>query len=76
MWVDEIKRCYENMEEISIHEKLLDLYRTYLCIGGMPAAINAYKDVNEEILLWNKKIVQNIIMSYLAYMNKYTLNNA
>lgn len=55
MWVDEIKRCYENMEEISIHEKLLDLYRTYLCIGGMPAAINAYKDVNEEILLWNKK---------------------
>lgn len=76
MWVDEIKRCYENMEEISIHEKLLDLYRTYLCIGGMPAAINAYKDVNEEILLWNKKIVQNIIMSYLADMNKYTLNNA
>lgn len=76
MWVDEIKRCYKNMEEISIHEKLLDLYRTYLCIGGMPAAINAYKDVNEEILLWNKKIVQNIIISYLADMNKYTLNNA
>ena len=39
MWVDEIKRCYENLEEISIHDKLIDMYRTYLCIGGMPAAV-------------------------------------
>ncbi len=76
MWVDEIKRCYNNLEEISIHEKLLDLYRTYLCIGGMPAAIQAYIDVNEEILLWDKKITKNIITSYLADMNKYTANNA
>ena len=75
MWIDEIKRCYNNLEEISIHEKLLDLYRTYLCIGGMPEAIKNYIDIKEEILVWNKKIVQNIIMSYLADMNKYTLNN-
>ena len=75
MWVEEIKRCYYNLKEISIHEKLLDLYRTYLCIGGMPAAVKAYKEVNEEILLWNKNIVKDIIMSYLADMNKYTLNN-
>ena len=39
-------------------------------------AIKAYKEVNEEILLWNKNIVKNIIMSYLADMNKYTLNNS
>lgn len=76
MWVDEIKKCFNNLEEISIHEKLLDLYRTYLCIGGMPEAIKNYINVKEEILLWNKKIIQNIIMSYLADMNKYTLNNS
>lgn len=76
MWVEEIKRCYNNLEEISIHEKLLELYRTYLCIGGMPAAVKAYKEANEEILLWDKKIIKNIIMSYLADMNKYTLNNS
>ncbi len=75
MWVDEIKRCYENMEKISIHEKLIEMYRTYLCIGGMPAAILAYKNVNEDILLWDKNILKNIILSYLADMNKYTLNN-
>lgn len=76
MWVDEIKRCYENIEEISIHDKLIDLYRAYLCVGGMPAAVLEYKNVNEDILLWNKRILKNIILSYLADMNKYTLNNS
>ena len=76
MWVDEIKKCYEKLEEISIHEKLLDMYRTYLCIGGMPSAVLDYKNSNEDILLWNKKILKNIVLSYLADMNKYTLNNS
>lgn len=75
MWIDEIKRCYENLEEISIHNKLIDMYRAYLCIGGMPAAVLDYKNVNEDILLWNKNILKDIILSYLADMNKYTLNN-
>ena len=76
MWIEEIKRCYETLEEISIHEKLLELYRTYLCIGGMPAAIKAYKESNEEILLWNKNIIKDIITSYLADMNRYTDNSS
>ncbi len=75
MWVDEIKKCYTNLEEISIHDKLIDIYRTYLCIGGMPNAVLNYKNVNEEILLWNRNILRDIILSYLADMNKYTLNN-
>lgn len=75
MWVDEIKRCYENLEEISIHNRLIDMYRAYLCIGGMPAAVLDYKKVNEDILFWNRNILKNIILSYLADMNKYTLSN-
>ena len=37
---DEIKKCYENniaMDSV-LHEKALNLYRLYLCIGGMPEA--------------------------------------
>lgn len=75
MWVEEIKRCFNNLEEISIHDKLIDLYRTYLCIGGMPAVINNYKSVNQEILSLDKKIIKDIITSYLADMNKYTYTN-
>lgn len=76
MWVDEIKRCYDNLEEISIHDKLINMYRAYLCIGGMPAAVLDYKNVKEDILSWNRNILKNIILSYLADMNKYTLNNS
>lgn len=74
MWIEEIKRCYEKMEKISIHEKLLNLYRTYLCIGGMPEAIKNYKEVGEDILLIDKKIIKDIVTSYKADMNKYVKN--
>ena len=40
--IDEIKKCYENnlaMDSV-LHNKALDLYRLYLCVGGMPEAIN------------------------------------
>lgn len=74
MWLDEIKKCYKNLKEISIHEKLLELYRTYLCIGGMPAAVKSYIDSNEEILLWDKNIIKDIIFSYISDMNRYTDN--
>jgi len=71
MWLDEIKRCYEEMEQISIHDKLLELYRVYLCLGGMPDSIKQYIEVNEDIFLVDKKILSNIVSSYLADMNKY-----
>lgn len=75
MWIQEIKRCYEKMEPISIHNKLLDMYRAYLCVGGMPESIKNYRDNNEDILLYNKKILNNIRVSYLADMNKYVISN-
>ena len=76
MWVEEIKRCFKNLEEISIHEKLLELYRIYLCIGGMPEAIKNYIEEKEEILLFDKSIAPNLIIQYLADMNKYTKNRS
>ena len=75
MWIEEIRRCYKNMERISIHEKLMRYYRYFLCIGGMPEAVKNFVEVDEEILLFNDKIIKNIITSYLADMNKYTVNN-
>lgn len=74
MWADEIRKCFEKTEPIFIHDQLLELYRTYLCIGGMPKAVENYVS-KKNILLWDKKIVSDIITSYLADMNKYTLNN-
>ena len=49
MWIDEFKRCYDKNEPIVVHDKLLDLYRTYLYIGGIPESINNYINAKENI---------------------------
>lgn len=71
MWVDEIKEAYSEMRNTSIHEKLINEYRTYLCIGGMPESIKNYVQVGEDILKYDKNINKNIVMAYIADMKKY-----
>ncbi len=71
--IEMIKEHYEtNTPMIDImHEELLSLYRLYLCVGGMPAAVKNIIDVDKDILKYNKKINQNIINGYISDMKKY-----
>ena len=75
--INEIKNCYDKNEKMTdvLHQKLMDLYKRYMCIGGMPACVNNYLNCNKDILKYDKKIIQNIINSYLNDMNKYVLNS-
>ncbi|MDR1975346.1 MAG: DUF4143 domain-containing protein [Bacteroidales bacterium] len=54
-----------------IHEKALLLYRTYLCVGGMPANILQYIENEKDIIAFNWQVPQNILTGYLADMAKY-----
>lgn len=74
--IDEIKTCYENntaMDSV-LHNKALDLYRLYLCVGGMPESINNLLSNNKDILKYDKSIIEDIYQSYLNDMNKYVEN--
>lgn len=75
--IDEIYKCYNEMTPMSnpLHEKLLGLYRLYLCIGGMPQAVQNIVNVNQNIFEFDKGIITNIIESYLNDMNQYIFNN-
>lgn len=75
--IDEIYKCYNEVIPMAnaLHEKLLYLYRLYLCVGGMPQAVQNIVDVNQNIFDFDKTIVKNIIESYLNDMNQYILNN-
>lgn len=75
--IDEIYRCYNEVIPMTnvLHDKLLNLYRLYLCVGGMPQAVQKIVDVNQNIFDFDKTIVKNIIESYLNDMNQYILNN-
>ena len=73
---DEIKKCYENNTAIDpvLHQKALDLYRLYLCVGGMPESIDNLLANNKDILKYDRSIIEDIYQSYLNDMNKYVSN--
>ncbi len=72
---DKINECFYNecvMPE-AIHETLINLWRIYLCIGGMPQIVQEYLRVNEDLLGMNESLSSTIITAYLSDMSKYTL---
>ncbi len=75
IFIAEIKKCYQNNEKMSdvIHEKLLDYYRMFLCVGGMPKMVLSLQET-QNILNVDRTIIANIIVAYLSDMNKY-INN-
>ncbi len=75
-FVEEIKKCYQNntpMDQV-LHEKALNLYRLYLCVGGMPEAVKNLLDNEKDILKFDATIIKDIYQSYLSDMNKYVKN--
>ena len=76
--INEIRKKNKKNEAMDpvLHEKALNLYRLYLCIGGMPEAINNLLDNNKDILKFDKSIIEDIIQSYINDMNKYVQNKS
>lgn len=74
--VDEIKKCYIESTPMDsvLHEKALNLYRLYLCVGGMPEAVKDIIANEKDILKFDKTIIEDIYQSYLNDMNKYVSN--
>jgi len=64
-----IKEAYERMIPLSLHETALELYKTYIVVGGMPRAVIEYvttKDFN--FVLASQKTLND---AYIADMAKY-----
>lgn len=71
-----IKESYKNMKPMleAVHEKALNLYNEYMCIGGMPSNILEYIKEGKDISKYKDDLSNIIITSYLADMSKYTEN--
>ncbi len=72
--VNIIRECFESVEVMpeALHQKAIDLYRNYLIIGGMPAAINEFNDTGKLITV--SDVQYQILDNYLADMSKYATN--
>jgi len=71
--VELIKECYQDFSPLSLHEKALDLYKTYLIVGGMPKAVGEYIRTNDfNFVIATQKSIND---AYIADMAKYAKPN-
>lgn len=75
--VKEIKEHYNDNTPIldSLHENLLELYKNYLVIGGMPEVVSNYISNNSNLQEVDFSLQNNIVVAYIMDMNKYTYKN-
>lgn len=64
-----IRKSYETMSPLSLHDTAMDLYKTYLVVGGMPKAILDYVETNDFNFVIDTQ--KNLNNSYIADMAKY-----
>lgn len=71
-----VKRKFESKDLIDqyIHQELIDVFRTYMFVGGMPEAVQTFLDYKDKKILAYKetsKKIQEIYDDYLADMGLY-----
>ena len=69
--IDYLRECYEKQQVISelIHDKMLQHFRRYLVVGGMPAAVQEY--VSSGDISKVNRIQENILKLYKKDFTKY-----
>lgn len=69
--VSSLRKKYERQESLddATHAKILDMFRKYLLVGGMPDAVNAF--VTEKNIQLVRQIQSEIYAYYAADASKY-----
>ena len=70
----EVRNCFISDKEMfeSGHEKLIEIYKEYLYVGGMPASILHHISNERDLTKYKKETKQDILSDYIADMSKYT----
>ena len=59
----------ENEMPPSTHERLIEIYKSFLVIGGMPEAVSAFLDTGS--ILESQKVHRDIVMNFMDDFQKY-----
>jgi predicted AAA+ superfamily ATPase len=69
--IETLRECFTSRRPVppAIHDRMLELFRTYIVVGGMPAVVDAYVQTQHfgEVL----KLQRNIIRDYTDDIAKY-----
>lgn len=73
--ISSVRSAWENRQRVDdfVHTKLIELFRLYLVVGGMPAAVNQYIETNnlQEVMA----VQQDIIRLYKRDIAQYDPDN-
>ena len=75
MFLSNIRKKYENLETLDepTHYKMMDLFKKYLLVGGLPDAVNAFLETKN---IQTVREIQNEIHDYYAVdSSKYDVDN-
>lgn len=73
--IESLRHSWNNLLPVDdfIHSKMMELFRLYMIVGGMPAVVNKYLETNnlQEVI----KTQQDIIRLYKRDISQYDPNN-
>ncbi|MDE5814038.1 MAG: ATP-binding protein, partial [Muribaculaceae bacterium] len=69
--MSKLRQCWEDRTPVDhiVHEKMMQLFRLYLMVGGMPAAVVEYKESNNINTVM--RVQQDIIAMYRKDISQY-----
>lgn len=69
--INHLRQCYEERKPVDdfIHERMMEMIRLYLIVGGMPAAVQKYLDTNNLRHVLDQQ--RDIIKTYKRDITKY-----
>ena len=53
------------------HEEAFNLYRKYLCVGGLPESVNNLIESDLNMLSYSKNVISEIVDKYIGDMDNY-----
>lgn len=69
-----IKECYESRQPLGpLHRKVMDYFRHYMIVGGMPQAVAEYVETKDFMRV--DEVKRNILNLYKADIEKYAVGN-
>lgn len=74
-YIGSIISSFKNNTECLFHKELIEEFKRFIFLGGMPQIIQNYIDNDKNLSSIDGKLIKNIINSYILDMKKYNKDN-